>query len=185
MSKPRIAAVVVSLPERHDLLVEALDSINAQTRTPDDIIVGVDSRHYGEVGNMNRLIEATDCDWLAFLHDDDLWRRKHLEVAATHMDDDTDVIVSRFELAGRPWSSIEPWHENFEDLRATNWICSPSSVIARKSVFEKWVGPYDRFRWVDWAQWNYLLDKGARFVDTKQVTVVNRFGPWGNGSWTA
>lgn len=180
----RIAAVVVSLPERHDLLVEALGSVQRQIRQADDIVVGIDPRHYGEVANMNRLIEATDCDWLAFLHDDDLWTPDHLMVAETHITDDVDVVVSRFDLEGRPWSSIEPWHENFEDFRVTNWICSPSSVVARKSVFEKWVGTYDHYRWVDWAQWNHLLDKGARFVDTRTVTTINRFGPWGNGSWT-
>jgi hypothetical protein len=180
----RIAAIVVSLPERHDLLLEALGSVQRQIRPADDILVGVDTRHYGEVANMNRLIEATDCDWLAFLHDDDLWRAEHLSVAESLMKD-ADVIVSRFDLDGRPWDSIEPWHEDFNDLRATNWICSPSSVVARKSVFERWVGTYDHYRWVDWAQWNHLLDKGARFVDTKQVTTINRFGSWGNGSWQA
>lgn len=179
-----IAAIVVSLPERHDLLKEALDSVHTQTRPPDDIVIGVDSRHYGEVENMNRLIEATDCGWLAFLHDDDLWHPDHLAVAESLMDV-ADVIVSRFDLEGRPFSTIEPWHENFDDLRFTNWICSPSSVVARRSSFGKWVGIYDHYRWNDWAQWNHLLDQGARFIDTSQVTVINRFGPWGNGSWNA
>lgn len=176
-----IAAVVVSLPERHSLLVEALGSVHRQTRQPDDIIVGVDPRRYGEVGNMNRLIAATDCEWLAFLHDDDMWEATHLEEAfkltANH-----DVIVSGLTLVGR--DHIEPQHDDFRDLRLTNWF-PPSAVVARKSVFGQWVEPFERFCWVDWANWNRLLEAGARFVHTNKRTLLYRFGPWENGSWRA
>lgn len=180
---PSIAAVVVSLPERHHLLQQALDSIHAQTRPPDDILIGVDPRRYGEAGNMNRLIAATDCEWVAFLHDDDLWHTDHLATSEKFVEEG-DVIVSRFDLEGRPWNTIEPWHDDFDDLRHTNWICSPSSVIVRKATFGEWCDP-DWHRWVDWTNWNRLLDEGARFIDTRQVTVTNRFGDWGNGSWSA
>lgn len=174
-----IAAVVVSLPDRHHLLTEALASIHGQTRAPDDTVIGVDPYRLGEVGNMNRLIAATDCDWLAFLHDDDLWAPDHLATAEKHLD--ADVIVARFTLEGRPANTIEPWHDNFSDLRRTNWF-PPSCVVARREVFGEWVEP-DRHRWVDWTMWNVLLDRGARFVDTHETTVAYRFGDWKNGSW--
>lgn len=177
-----IAALVVSLPERHGLLCEALASIQAQTRPPDDVVVGIDPRRLGEAANMERLQAATTCDWYAWLHDDDFHHPEHLATAEKFMDD-YDVIVSRFELVGRPVSTMEPHHDNFEDLRHTNWISSPSCVLARASVCDRWVGSSNGRRWVDWAQWNYLLDKGARFVDTGQVNVTCRFGKWGNGSW--
>ncbi len=179
---PTIAALVLSLPERHHLLCEALKAIGGQTRPPDDVVVGIDPRRLGEAANMTRLQDATDCDFFAFLHDDDLWYPEHLAVAEKYFDT-ADVIVSRFDLVGRPVSSMEPWHDSFDDLRWTNWISSPTCVLARASICDRWVGPYDKYRWVDWAQLNYLLDKGARFVDTKQTTVTCRFGDWGNGSW--
>ena len=178
----RIAAVVVSLPERHGLLVEALGSVNAQTRRPDDIVVGVDYRHYGEVNNMNRLMDITDCEWVAFLHDDDIWLPHHLATIDALITSENEVIVSRFDLVNRPWSTIEPWHENFNDLRHTNWIGSPSMVAVRKSTWGKWCEPYGKFRWVDWANYNRLLDNGAHFIDTHEVTVQYRF-MGGNGSW--
>jgi glycosyltransferase involved in cell wall biosynthesis len=178
---PSIAALVVSLPERAHLLTEALASVHAQTRQPDDIVVGIDPRLLGEVGNMNRLIDATDSEWLAFLHDDDLWHPEHLEVCES-LFDTADVVVSRFELVGRPVSTIEPWHENFEDLRFTNWIGSPSMVVARRSVFRRWCDPFGPFRWIDWANYNRLLESGARFADTGLVTTSYRFFG-GNGSW--
>jgi hypothetical protein len=180
---PRIAAVVVSLPERHRLLIEALNSVYGQTRAPDDIVVGVDSRHYGEVENMNRLMDATDCEWVAFLHDDDIWLPHHLATAEKYMSPHADVIVSRFDMVNRPWSTMEPWHENFEDLLVTNWIGSPSMVVVRKSGWGRWVEPFGVFRWVDWANYNRVLADGAHFVDTKEVTTLYRF-MGGNGSWS-
>lgn len=179
---PSIAAVVVSLPERHDLLCEALASIRAQTRQPDDTVVGIDPYRLGEVDNQNRLIDATDAEWLAFLHDDDLWEPRHLEVAERHMSE-ADVIVARFDMVGRPWHTIEPWHENFADLTWTNWIGSPSMVVVRREVFGHWTQPCHRHRWIDWCNWNRLYQAGARFVDTHEVTTVYRFTQHGNGSW--
>ncbi len=179
-----IAAVVISLPEpaRQPLLLEAIQSVWDQTRPPDDMVIGVDFSRMGEVANMNRLLRATTCEWLAFLHDDDLWLHDHLAVCEKHMDG-ADVVVSRFELVGR--DTIEPWHDNFEDLRFTNWIGSPSMVVVRRDVFGEWIGPRGCFCWNDWSQWNLLLDRGARFIDTGQITTRYRFGPWGNGSWNA
>lgn len=179
-----IAACVISLPEpkRQPLLLEAIQSVWDQTRPPDDMVVGVDFSRIGEVANANRVLRATDAEWLAFLDDDDLWLPEHLAVCEKFMDD-ADVIVSRFDMVGRPWNTMEPWHDNFHDLNYTNWIGSPSMVVARREVFGEWIGTRPGFRWVDWSQYSWLLQRGARFVDTHQVTTVYRFGPWSSGSW--
>lgn len=178
----RIAVLITSLPERGDVLEEALRSVRAQTREPDDVLVGIDPYRYGEVRNMNRLMGATDCDWVAFLHDDDLWLPDHLENAERHMGQ-AEVIVSRFHLSGRPWSTIEPWHDDFQDLRWTNWIGSPSMVVAHRETWGRWVEPRNPYRWVDHANYNRLLDAGARFVDTRERSAVYRFTHHANGSW--
>jgi len=179
-----IAALVLSLPERSHLLTECLAAVHAQTRQPDDVVVGVDCSRRGQVHNSNRLLDATDSDWLAFCDSDDLWWPEHLAVAEKYFDT-ADVVVSRFELVGRPWSTIEPWHDDFEDLRFTNWVGSPSMVVARRQRFGRWCEPFRPFRWIDWANWNRLLDDGCRFVDTGVVTTSYRFGEWSNGSWRA
>lgn len=177
-----IAVLVTSLPERRALLSEALESVADQTLAPDDIVVGVDPYRLGEVGNFNRLMAATDCEWVAFLHDDDLWLPNHLATAAKYMDQ-ADVIVSRFEMTGRPWSTIEPWHDDFQDLRWTQWIGSPSMVVARRETWGEWIEPRAPYRWVDHTNYNRLLDQGARFVDTRERTAIYRFTQFGNGSW--
>ena len=181
-----IAAVVSSLPEpkRQPLLLEAIQSVWDQTRPPDDMVVGADFSRMGEVPNMNRLLDATSCEWLAFLHDDDVWLPDHLATCEKYFTN-ADIIVSRFSLVGRPENTIEPWHDNFDDLRQTNWIGSPSMVVANRLWFGRWIGARPGFRWNDWSQWNHLLDIGAHFADTKTVTVKYRFGDWSNGSWNA
>lgn len=181
-----IAAVVVSLYERRTLLHEALDSIYNQTRPPDDVVIGLDPRRLGEVENMNRLMHATDCDWVAFLHDDDLWYEDHLAVAEPMMDN-FDVLVAGFRSVGRPQDTFPPYHEHghprpFEQLRITNWF-APSMVLANRKAFGRWCHPNQRFGWVDWVNWNRLIDEGARFAYTGATTVDYRFGDWGNGSW--
>lgn len=176
-----VAVCVTSLPERRTLLAEALESVADQTLAPADVVVGVDPYRLGEVGNMNRLLRATDSEWVAFLHDDDLWLPTHLEEASQHFGT-ADVIVSRVTTVGRPQHTLEPQHDNFNDLRWTNWF-PPSAVVVRREVFGEWCEPSARFRWVDWANWNRLLDAGARFVHTNEPTLLYRFGDWGNGSW--
>lgn len=179
-----IAAIVTSLPtpERQPLLAEALESVYSQTRPPDDCVVGLDFGRMGEVANFNRLIGQTDSEWIAWLHDDDVWLPEHLAVCEKHFDE-ADVVVSRFELVGR--DHIEPWHDDFEDLRWTNWIGSPSMVCVRRETFGVWHHPGEHWgtHWNDLANWRRVLAEGARFVDTKQVTTKYRFGAWGNGSW--
>lgn len=177
-----IAACVVSLSERHELLAEAIASVYGQHRQPDDVVVGIDYSRRGEVWNNNRLLDATDADWVGFLHDDDIWLPSHLEVAERFFDH-ADVIVSRFELVGRSPATIEPQHENFADLRFTNWF-PPSAVVVRREVFDHWTDP-ERTPprdWVDWSNWRRLYEAGARFVHTNVVTMQYRF--FGdNGSW--
>ncbi len=180
-----ITAVVVSLPDRAHLLTEALASVHAQTLPATDIIVGIDPYRLGEVANMNRLLRAVDTEWVAFLHDDDVWHPDHLAVCAQEFAT-ADVVVSRYDLIGRPWNTIEPWHDNIRDLLdpSVQWIGSPSMVCARRSVWGDWCDVTPPYRWVDHSNYARLVRAGARFADTRKVTVDYRFGPWANGSWT-
>jgi len=178
---PTIAVIVVSLPERYHMLCEALGSVASQTRPPDDTVVGIDPRHWGECGNRNRLMDATDAEWFAFLDDDDLFHPEHLAVCEKLMSDDVDVIASRFNLVGRDRSTMESWHPDWNDLRHTNWF-GPSMTCAKRSVFGHWVENYAGYRWGDWGNWNRMLDIGARWADTGVVTVDYRF-LGGNASW--
>jgi hypothetical protein len=100
--------------------------------------------------------------------------------------DDHDVIVSRVTLDGRDPASIQGQIEDFGALRVTNWF-PPSAVVVRAETFGYWTKPSRNppYDWVDWSNWRRLLEAGARFVHTNEATMLYRFGPWDNGSWTA
>lgn len=181
-----VAAIVVSLPERLELLKEALDSVAAQTVQPEAVVIGIDPRSVGEAENCNRLARAAGSEWLAFLHDDDLWRPQHLERLLDHAES-ADVVVASFDLAGRPEHTIEPHHCDYTDLWHTNWF-PPSAVMVRAAFFNDVGGfrePGPGERWVDWTTWKDWLKAGARFACSHQRTMIYRFGPWNYGrSWS-
>lgn len=210
MTRPIIAALVVSLPERGALLAEALASVHAQTRRVDHCLVGIDyageDGGVGEAKNMNRLQAAAVYGyathardnagigelWYAFLHDDDLWKPGHIEIAERIIETgNADVIVSQCQTTGgRPPLARrygDPDLSDYSDILLDNWFV-PSMVVARASVFEDWVeaAPYPTGgTWVDWTNWRRLYEAGARIVETGQVTTIYRFGEWNMGrSWS-
>lgn len=213
MSDHTIAAIVVSLPERLDLLREALASVKAQHRPPDHCLVGVDYAgepgRMGEAANMNTLIRGItthhlrnggrlDDLWFAFLHDDDLWRPDHLATAEAYMNTgEADVIVARCTTTGGRPPLVRRFGptqmvDDFADIHRDNWF-APSMVVARASTFGLWTpaepppptAEPGAGAWIDWTNWRRLQTAGARFVDTGLDTVVYRFGPWNHGrSWT-
>jgi glycosyltransferase involved in cell wall biosynthesis len=180
-----VGVCCVSLPERFALLGEALASVHKQTWEPESILVGIDPRVVGEAENMNRLVRASSSEFVAFLHDDDLWTPDHL-FAAMRCAEETgaDVVVSNVTLDGRPASSIEPHHCDYSDLLTTNWF-PPSAVVARRSLVLD-VGGFTQEPdgvWVDWTMWKRLYNAGAKFACTHRDTFIYRFGAWGNGSY--
>lgn len=179
-----MTACIVSLPERHTLLAEAMASVREQTVQPEAVLIGIDPRICGEAENCNRLIRAASTEWVAFLHDDDLWRPNHLEQLLAHSAD-ADVVCASFDLDGRPESSIEPHHCDYDDLTRTNWMW-PGCVMARRDALLDWGGfiqaPHGQ--WVDWTSFKSWLAQGARFACSHERTAIYRFGHgFGNGSW--
>lgn len=174
-ASPRIAVIVTALPERRRMLEEALAGVAAQTRAPAFVVVGVNyspDRVDGAT-HANRLVEAVDEEWLAFLHDDDVWLPEHLEglAAASH---DADIVVADFEVEGRDW---HPGHHcDYSLLRSGNWF-GPSVVMIRSEVFHA-VGGWPQKSgeiWGDWGMWLALLERGARFRCSHRKTVRYRF----------
>lgn len=78
MARLSVSICIPTIPGREDLLARALDSVRAQTRRPDKILVERDSERTGAWASRNRLLARVQTDVIAWLDDDDLLRPHHL-----------------------------------------------------------------------------------------------------------
>jgi glycosyltransferase involved in cell wall biosynthesis len=163
-------SVIIPTHDRRSLLPRALDSLRAQTRPPDQIIVIDDGSHdgtaemvrraYPEVtlieqpqagvsAARNRGIERSCGEWIALLDSDDAWLPDKLEVqldalAATPSARicHTDEIWVRNGVRVNPRKKHAK-HGGWIFGRCLPLCCmSPSSIVLHRSVFER-VGMFD------------------------------------------
>jgi glycosyltransferase involved in cell wall biosynthesis len=168
-----VAVIVPSLPERHELLGEALTSIEMQTVPPDEVHIALDHHHEGPAVIRNRLASETKADWLAFLDDDDIWYPHHLEtlLAKAH---GADVVYPDCDFAGDNPGIICNADFDRERLERGNYI--PITTLVRRAAFDAGGGFHPNDRYEDWGLWLRLSRLGARFVHVPVKTWCYRFG---------
>lgn len=164
------ASVIIPTYNRAAVLRRALESVFAQTRRADQVIVVDDGstdgteelvrRHFPEVDYVrqenagvsaarNRGIAEAQCDWIAFLDSDDEWRPGKLERQLDKMRQHPMYHISH---------TNETWirngrrvNEGKRHAKSGGWIfkrclplcvISPSSVVVRHALFDE-VGGFD------------------------------------------
>jgi glycosyltransferase involved in cell wall biosynthesis len=173
-------AVVIPAYNASATISKSLQSVFAQSKLPEEIIVVDDgstdgtveivhsfgssvklvkSPHLGVAAARNRGVRESRCDWIAFLDADDIWMRDKLELQFRVVQDEstlvyTDAIVvsgtDRWVLSG-----VATCYEGhvLEQLLLGNFITN-SSVIVRKAVFQALGGYPEHLRAiVDWPLW--------------------------------
>lgn len=173
--KPGISVVTPSVPERAPFLAEARASVAAQScRVPVTHLVLLDRRHRGAAIARNKLLEQVETEWVAFLDDDDLFDRDHLQslLDLAHATD-SDVTWSWCRcISERAISIPRPTAFDPEALRDRNYI--PVTVLARTAAVRAAGGFSKRDRFEDWHLWLRMLDNGARFAVVPRVTWTYR-----------
>jgi glycosyltransferase involved in cell wall biosynthesis len=177
-----VAAVIPSIPPRAGKLLEALASVANQTRPVDQISVAIDHERQGAAATRNRAFAAVDCEWTAFLDDDDLWRPQHVErLLSTAVNCHADLVYPWFDVdggsdpLGREGVPFDP-----DALRLNNYI--PVTLLVRTAALrdvggfpvpgsEAW--PHGDCE--DWAAWLQLLNAGATFVHLPERTWIWRW----------
>jgi len=86
-----VAVVVATIPGREELLEEALASIAAQHRQPEQVVVEYDPNRTGAAATRNRALAQVDTDLVAWLDDDDLLLRNHIGALARVLEHEPDV----------------------------------------------------------------------------------------------
>lgn len=163
-------AVVIPVRDRVQLLGRALDSVLAQLRSPDEIVVVDDGsvdgsadlvkRDYpgvkllvqapaGVSAARNRGIASSSSDWLAFLDSDDAWHPDKLQRQLTALSDRPSMKICHCdEIWLRNGRRVNPMrkHERYGGWvfeRCLPLCCiSPSTALVHRDVFDS-VGVFD------------------------------------------
>lgn len=190
--EPSISAVVAAYQAK-EWIAEALESILGQTRPPDEVVVVDDGSTDGTARELERFAGKirvvrqpnSGCpaafntafrevrgDFVAMCGADDIWRSRKLEWQAqaiqTHREADVlfghAMLIGRIECEhGRPPGVGMLDSAAFRDALFRECCVCASSVLIRRSLFER-LGPFvEDFGADDWEYWFRCLRAGARF----------------------
>lgn len=169
-----ISVLTPALPSRRQLLYDCIESVRKQTYQPADHLIGLDYQRIGCATMLNRLLAATNSDWLALIGDDDLMYPTHLATLKEGAETGADVVYSYCDVDGRPgWNPNSPFDP--DALLTGNYI--PSTTLIRTALARE-LGGWNHMAahgFEDWDFWLRALDAGAQFACIPTVTWCYRF----------
>ncbi len=201
-------SVVIPCYNAAAFLREAIDSALAQTRPADEIIVVDDASTDGSVevalsygdrikllrspnargtghgATANRGVMASQGEYIAFLHADDIWRPQHLEKVAGLLDEWTEVGVAfgRMEYFGANSGLLSEtkyidWDRptNVFPIIMRTTILMPSAAVARRHVIAE-IGGFDEGRPFLADDFDFFARCACRhpFISCLEPTVLYR-----------
>lgn len=197
MSTPTVSCVVPVHNGQHHL-AQALDSVQAQTCPPSQVIVvddgstddtvaviaefgdrvtGVRQENRGPAAARNRGVAESDGEFVAFIDQDDLWHREKLErqLACFAADPALDLCFTHVQLF---WAAeVRDEALAFLDHPRAGPVpgLSTPTLLARRSAFDR-VGPLDpALRFADATDWTLrAIDEGLRMVVLPDVLLHHR-----------
>jgi glycosyltransferase involved in cell wall biosynthesis len=202
---PPKVSIIIPTNNRYPLLLEAIESVRAQSYTDYELIVVDDASEdetflvkneadirylpiprCGMPGAVrNRGVEAARGEFLAFLDSDDLWQPEKLSRQIPLLDAQPDVpLIHTRELWRRGVKTVSQKgqkHARTGDVFADAlWKCTigPSTVLMRTSVFKE-LGGFDESLEVaeDYEFWLRLTSRyPVAYID--EVLTIKRAGDW-------
>lgn len=175
-----ISAIITTF-NRAGVVSRAIDSILAQTRPPDEIIVVDDGssdntqevverygpavryvrqRNRGLSGARNTGVRESRCDWVAFLDDDDEWFPAKLERQVAGLQAAPEAVLCYTAVSRvRPSGEVEILMPNPPDkiwpaIRLKTPF-TPCSLMVRKDVFQAAGGFDEKLRCVE--DWEFFI----------------------------
>lgn len=175
-----VSILTATLPERADMLAEAVASVQAQTLAPVEHLIAVDHHREGAGPVLNSLLWRAKGDWAMVLDDDDLLDPNHLEVlsaapAATVRYTRPRVEGGTFTQYDQPFDAGVLEHQN---------IVSHNALMDAEIV--RGIGGWHGLRWFDWDLFRRLARAGADFLPIDAVTWTYRLhgANWSQGTLT-
>lgn len=145
--------IIPTQGKRADMLKEAYDSVQNQTRIPDKIVIAPGDAPLAD--RLNNIIEASDCDAYVMLGDDDLLEPTFIEKTAARMEETgVDIIHTKYLHFG-----IESCVAGSSNHISVTSLCRRSSWVN--------AGGYKNVGCFDYDFWLSCLETGAKtsFID--------------------
>ena len=161
----KVSVITATIPDRNDLLLQALNCVEAQTYPAAEHYVGIDIRREGGAAIKNGLIDMVETEWVQILDDDDILMPHHIGRLMREAADDVDVIYSYAQ--GENYSGWYNVPFNPDELFKNNNISH--NAIVRKSLFDR-IGKFGPEYGYDWTFWCRAVAAGAKFVCVPEIT---------------
>jgi glycosyltransferase involved in cell wall biosynthesis len=153
LSDPLVSVLTPSIPSRRKYLDECVASVQAQTFTEHEHLVGIDQDREGCAVTVNKLAKRARGEWLLIVADDDLLLPRCIE-SLLEVASDADIVYAPPLV----WGSNSPHY-----FQQPPYI--PSFALIYKELWDE-IGGYreDAIREEDRKFWIEALRLDAKFV---------------------
>jgi len=179
--KSDVTVCIPTIPPRRNMLMEAVASVLLQTVPAAAISIAVDVEHAGAWHTRQRTVDAARTDWLAFLDDDDLFKKVHLQRLRECADEtgadftysywDTTITPDILGHFGKSFDAAHPHHTTMTVMVRTE--------LARSVRFT----PREPEHEAGGEDWRFILGcvaAGAKIVHLPEQTWIWRH--WGGNT---
>lgn len=175
-----VTVLTAALPERADMLAEAIASVRAQTYSDVEHLYAIDEDRQGAAPVLNRLLEEARGDRVMVLDDDDLLDPGHLDTVLGHTDG-CDVVYTLPRVEG---GSFTQYHEPFDARKlAAGHNCVSHNALMPTALVRQ-VGGWRNVQWFDLDLFCRLEQAGAEFRQIREETWTYRLhgSNWSQGT---
>lgn len=181
-----VTVVTPTIPDRAEILMDAVDSVQAQTRPAVAHFVGLDADRAGPAATRTMLLGQVETPLVAFLDDDDVLDPDHLELLGDALErTGADLAWSFHRVEGvNAANTPRPKHDRAAiKLLRGGRNCIPVTVVARTAAIRAAGCFLATDRYEDYSLWLRMLDAGSTFTCLREETWTYRFlGE--NRTWT-